>query len=79
MFNHLDIGEEIHHIPKAALVQLRTGKVFGQNILESRVLLFNSAHGIVNDYTDFRRMRSLRYVSPSGCRRHEKNVFGEYC
>ena len=75
MFNHLDIGEEIHHIPKATLVQLRAGKIFGQYILEARIFLFNLAHSLINNYTDFRRMRRLRYARPAGRRRHEENIF----
>ena len=48
VIQHFDIGEQVYHIAQATLVQFRTGKVLGSNILQALVLFFNSTHGIVN-------------------------------
>ena len=44
---HLNIGEKVHHIAKAALIQFLPGKVLGKDILELRIFGFDLTHGLV--------------------------------
>ena len=74
MLNHLNVGEEINHVAKTPLVQLRTGKVLGQNIFETLVLLFNAAHGIINYRAYFRSVGGSSNRAPSCILRDEENV-----
>ena len=74
VLNHLNVCEQINNIAEAAFIQLRAGKVLRQDILESLILLFDAAHGVVDDLSD------LRFVSvggdhrPTGIGRHEENT-----
>ena len=76
MLDHLDIGEQIDHLTQSALVQLRTGKVLGQNILQPLVLFLNTAHGVVDHGADFRRVGGSGNYLPPSVLWHEKDVFG---
>ena len=50
--DHLDVGEQVHHVPQAALVQLGTGKIFRQDVLQAGVLLLDGPHSVVDHQTD---------------------------
>ena len=69
------IGEEVHHVAQAALVQFGTGKVLGQDTLQAVVLLLNLHHGIVDDLTNLRRVSSLGNHIPTCIGWHIENVF----
>ena len=73
---HLNVGKQVYHIPQAALVQLRTGEVLGQDVLEALVLLFDGPHGLVNDCADLRRVGRCGDHAPPGILRHKEDVFG---
>ena len=51
--DHLDVGEQVHYIPQAALVQLGPGKIFRQDVLQARILLLDGPHGVVDHQADF--------------------------
>ena len=76
VLDHLDIGEQVHHVAQAALVQFRAGEVFRQDIFEAFIFLFNAAHSVVDDFADLRRMRRRGNHTPAGVRRHKKDPLG---
>ena len=75
LLHHLNIGEQVHHISQAALVQLRPGKVLGQDVLEALVLRFNAAHGLINDGADLRGVGRCSNHAPTGIFRDKEDVF----
>ena len=77
MLDHLDVGEQVHHLAQAALVQLGTGEVFGQDVFEPLVSFFDGTHGIVNDGADFRRVGRGGNGRPPGGFRHEEDVLSD--
>ena len=76
VLHHLNVGEQVHHFTQTALVQLRPGKILGQNVLEALVFLLDAAHGLVDDRADFRGMRRGRDHLPAGVLRHKEDVLG---
>ena len=75
MFNHLNVGEQIDHITKAALIQFRSCKVFRENILEAFVILLNTPHRIVNDCPNLRGVSCCGDDTPASILWHKENVF----
>ena len=76
VLHHLDVGKQVYHIPQAALVQLLAGKVLGQDVLETLVLLLNAAHGVVDDSADLRRVGRCGDHAPPGVLRHKEDILG---
>ena len=74
MIQHFDIGEQVYHITQATLVQFRTGKVLGQNVLQAPVLFFDSTHGIVNYRANLRGVCFLFYIAPTRTSGDEENA-----
>ena len=75
MLDHLNIGEEINHFAKAPLVQFWTGKVLGENVLETLVFFLNATHCIINHRANLRRV-SGGNRTPSCILRDKEDVFG---
>ena len=73
---HLEVSKQIDHIAQPPLVQLRAGKILGEDVFQLFVFLFNTAHGIVDHCADFRRMGGGGDHAPPGILRHEEDVFG---
>ena len=78
MIDHLNVGEEINDFTEPPLIQLRAGKVFGEDVFEPLVFLLNAAHGLVDDRADFRGMRRGRDHLPAGVLRHKEDVLGVF-
>ena len=76
VLDHADVGEKIDHLTQPSLVQLRTGKVFRQNVLQALVVLLNRAHGFVNRRADFRCVCLGGNVTPPRALRHKENPLG---
>ena len=76
MLDHLNVGEEINHLTKTPLVQLRTGEVLRQNIFEALVFFLNTAHCIINYRANFRRVSGSSNRAPSCILRDKEDVFG---
>ena len=76
VLDHLDIGEQIHHVAQAALIQFRPGKILGQNILEPLVFFLDGAHGVIDHRADFRGVGLGGNLAPSCPGRHEKDALG---
>ena len=76
MFNHLDVGEQIHYVTESAFVELGTSKVFRQNVFQPLVFLFDGTHRIVNHRADFRRMGFGGNIAPPRTGRNKKDTFG---
>ena len=71
---HLNVGEQVYHIPQTAFVQLLSGKVLGQDILEALVLLLKAAHGLVNDSADLRCVGRPGDHAPPCVLRHKEDI-----
>ena len=74
MVDHLDIGKEVNDLTEPPLIQLRTGKVFREDVFEPLVFLLNAPHGLVDDRADLRRVRSSGYGAPSCVFRHKEDI-----
>ena len=74
MVDHLDIGKEVNDLTEPPLIQLRTGKVFGENVFEPLVFLLNAPHGLVDDCANLRRVRSSGYDAPSCVFRYKEDI-----
>ena len=73
---HLNVGKQVHHIAKAALVEFGAREILGQNALQARVFLLNGKHGIVDSGAHLWRVGSSRNHAPSRIFRHEKHIVG---
>ena len=76
LLDHLDIGKEVYHLAQPPLVQLRAGKVLGQNAAEPGVALFDAPHGLVDHQADLRGMCRRGNDAPPGIFRHEEDILG---
>ena len=75
MLYHLEVGKQIDYIAQPPLVQLRTGKVLGENVFQLLVLFLDTAHGVVDHRADLRRMGGGGDHVPPGLLRNEEDVF----
>src|SRR5699024_12622314 len=69
-----DIGKEVNDLTEPPLIQLRTGKVFGENVFEPLVFLLNAPHGLVNDRADLRGVSSSGYDAPPCVFRYKEDI-----
>ena len=76
LLDHLDIGKEVYHLAQPPLVQLRAGKVLGQNAAEPGVALLDAPHGLVDHQADLRRMCRRGNDAPAGIFRHKEDILG---
>ena len=76
---HVHIGEQVHNVAEYALVQVRTGVIFGQNVFQFLIVLLNRPHSVVNDLANLRRMRRRRDFIPAGFLRDKEDVFLLVC
>ena len=73
--DHLNVGEQVHHVAQTALVQFGAGKVFGQDIFQPGVFLFDGPHGVVDHLADFRCMGLGGNLTPPRPGRDVENPF----
>ena len=74
LLRHLHVGEEVHDLAQAALVQLLAGEVLGEDVLELVVLRLDLAHGLVDDLAHLGGVRGGSNGLPAGALRHEEDV-----
>ena len=72
----LDIADEINELAEPLLVERRAGVVFGQHILEHRVVALNAGHGGIDELADRGLPRLGLEVCPACLGRHPENVLG---
>ena len=71
---HLYIGEQIHNLAQAALVELLTSEVLGKNILQLIVLRFNRTHSLIDYLANLWSVRSGSNHIPTCIFRHKENI-----
>ena len=68
------VGEEVHHIAQAALVEFWAGKILGQNATQAVVFALNLHHRIVDDLTNLGCVGSGRNDAPAGIGWHVEDI-----
>ena len=71
------VGEEVHHLAQHLFVQVRAGIDLRQHILQRPVIVFDGAHGVVDDLPDLRRVRCGGNCRPARILRHKEDALGK--
>ena len=74
---HLDVADEVDELAEPLLVEGGAGVVFGQHLLERRVVALDAGHGDVDELADGRLARLGLQMRPAGLRRHPEDVLGD--
>ena len=76
MLDHPNVCEKIHNIAKSALVQFRTGKILGENVLQSFVFFLNRTHSVIDNCADFGSVGLGCDHGPTRIHRDKEDTFG---
>ena len=71
---HLNVSEQVDNFTQSAFVELLTGKILRQDVLQLVVFRFNLAHGLINNLADFGGVSRLGDFFPTRCLRHEEDI-----
>ena len=77
LFVHGDAGDQVDQLAQHQLVQRRAGVVLGQHALQGFVVLFDGAHGVVDQGADLGALGIGLQVRPARVLGHPEHVVGQ--
>ena len=77
--SHIHVCKNIHNISQDLLIQIWISIIHWKNTFKSLVLALNGSHGIINYFSDFRRVSRRGNSLPSCFFRNKEDIVHHVC